>query len=140
MPVWTKMKNGSYIAVYEICGSEQCHVYYKTSKDGISWPVGFGNLIPEQTGGPYIVSLKDGTLIVTSNKGNISISEDYGLHWYLAERPWQHEVDFSKDWTQTIWSSLYRFNKNGLIAMTAVKRKQGGHNIQIRFGQLKMEK
>jgi hypothetical protein len=32
------------------------------------------------------------------------------------------------------------FGKNGVIAMTAAKRKPGGHNIQIRFGQLKIEK
>jgi photosystem II stability/assembly factor-like uncharacterized protein len=130
------MNNGSYITVYEICGFEQCGVYYKTSKDGFNWTVGLGTVIPEQTGGPYIVSLEDGTLVVTSNKGNISISQDNGRSWYLAERPWQHHEDFSKDWTQTIWSSLYQFNKNEIIAMTAVKRKQGGHNIQIRFGQL----
>ena len=140
MPVWTKMKNEAYVVVYEICGPEQCGVYYKTSKDGVNWPVGLGNRIPEQTGGPYIVSLDDGTLVVTSNRGTISISQDNGLSWYLTERPWQHDVDFSKDWTQTIWSSLYPFGKNELIAMTAVKRKQGGHSIKIRFGRLKVNK
>jgi hypothetical protein len=140
MPVWTRMKNGHYIAVYEICGPEQCHVYYKTSKDGFNWPVGFGNLIRDQTGGPYILSLQDATLVVTSNKGNISISKDNGLTWYLAERPWQHQEDFSKDWTQTVWSSLYQFKKNELIVMTSVKRNEGGHNIQIRSSKLKVRK
>jgi hypothetical protein len=33
-----------------------------------------------------------------------------------------------------------QFNKNELIAMTAVKRKQGRHDMQIRFGQLKVKK
>jgi hypothetical protein len=136
MPVWTKMKNGSYIAVYEICGPELCGVYFKTSSNGFTWAPGFGSLIPQQTGGPYILSLKDGTLVVTSNKGNLSLSSDGGLTWQLGERPWLHEVDFSKDWTQTIWSSLYQFNNAGLIAMTALKRKVGGHHIRIRFGQL----
>jgi hypothetical protein len=84
--------------------------------------------------------MNGGTLIVTSDKGNISISQDYGLSWHLAERPWQHAEDFSKDWTQTIWSSLYEYNKKSIIAMTAVKRKQGGRWISIKFGQLKMKK
>src|SRR5690606_8008851 len=90
MPVWTKMKNGRYILVYEICGPENCNIYYKTSDDGSAWPVGFGELIPEQAGGPYILSLNDGRLVVTSNKGNISISENYGKTWHLAQRPWKH--------------------------------------------------
>jgi hypothetical protein len=137
MPVWTKMKNGDFIVVYEICGPERCGVYFKTSKDGYNWPVGLGNLIPEQTGGPYILSINDGTLVVTSNKGNISISQDYGRSWHLTERPWQHFDDFSKDWTQTVWFSLYQFNKKEVIAMTSVKRKHGGHNIQVRFGKIK---
>jgi hypothetical protein len=140
MPIWTRMKTGEYIAVYEICGPEQCEVYFKTSKDGFNWPVGFGSLILQQTGGPYIVSLGDGTLVVTSNRGNISVSKDYGLTWQLGEKPWPHEVDFSKDWTQTIWSSLYSVNKAGVVAMTAMKRKQGGHNIRIRFGQVEHKK
>jgi hypothetical protein len=72
------MKNGAYIVVYEICGSEQCYVYYKTSKDDFNWPVGFSNLIPEQTGGSILYRLKK-TLVVTSNKGNISISQDNGF-------------------------------------------------------------
>lgn len=136
MPVWTKMKNGDYIALFEICGPEQCGVYFKTSKDGFRWPVGFGNLIPQQTGGPYILSLQDGTLMVISNRGNISLSRDYGLTWQLGERPWQHAVDFSKDWTQMIWSSLYQAHNGEVIAMTAKKRKQGGDIICIRHGRL----
>ncbi|HEX2534532.1 MAG TPA: sialidase family protein [Chitinophagaceae bacterium] len=136
MPVWTRMKNGQYIVVYEVCGPEHCHVYFKTSPDGYTWPVGLGQPIPEQTGGPYVVSLNDGTLAVISNRGNVSLSRDYGRSWSVAGQPFPHRVDFSKDWTQTIWSSLYPAGRRGLIAMTAVKREGGGHSIRIRSGRI----
>src|SRR5699024_4606274 len=71
MPVWTQMKNGEYIVVYEVCGPEKCNIYYKVSADGIHWPVGLGNRIPDQNGAPYILSLSDSSLVVTSNKANI---------------------------------------------------------------------
>jgi hypothetical protein len=58
MQVWTKMKNGLYIVVYEICGPEKCYVYYKISKDGSNWSVGLGKMIPQQIGGSYILSMK----------------------------------------------------------------------------------
>ncbi len=40
MPVWTKMGNGRYIVVYEVCGPEDCQIYSKTSDDGVHWGCG----------------------------------------------------------------------------------------------------
>lgn len=137
MPVWTRMKNGEYILVYEICGPQECKVYFKISEDGVIWPEGLGERIPEQVGGPYILSLTNGDLVVTSNSGNVSISEDYGASWNLTKRPWIHKKDFSKDWTQTIWSSLYQTGPNEVGIITTKQRDEGGHNIQLRLGKIK---
>ena len=127
MPVWTKMKNGKYIVVYEICGPEKCHVYYKVSDDGVQWPVGFGKKIPGQLGGPYILSAADGTLIVSSNQSNISVSDDYGATWYIQRRAWD----------QSLWCSLFEIEPDEIAVMNSVRRPNGGHSMQIRFGDLK---
>lgn len=136
MPVWTRMKNGTYIVVYEICGPEKCNIYYKTSEDGIQWPVSLGTHIPNQNGAPYILSLKDGTLVLTSNKGNISISEDFGKTWHTTAKPWQPRKSYKEDWTQTIWSSLYQTGLDEIGIISTVKRKNGGHDILMRLGVL----
>lgn len=136
MPVWTKMRNGKYIVVYEICGPEKCNIYYKTSKDGIHLPVGLGTRIPHQSGAPYILSLKDGTLVLTSNRGNISISEDFGKHWHTTARPWHPKKSYEEDWTQTIWSSLYQTGRDKIGIISTVQREGGGHDILMRFGEI----
>ncbi|MES2829797.1 MAG: sialidase family protein [Bacteroidota bacterium] len=137
MPVFTRMKNGEYILVYEICGSEACTVYYKTSPDGLQWPAGLGNyLLGFQIGGPFVLSLSDGRLVVTSNTGYISFSPDYGKTWNNTAVPWKQAVLYSVDWTQTIWSSLYQFGPNEIAIATSIKRPGGGHNIQLRFGKV----
>lgn len=136
MPVWTRMKNGKYIVVYEVCGPEDCNIYYKISSDGIHWPVGLGTPVPGQTGAPYILSLDDGTLVLTSNRGNISISDDFGTHWHGTANPWQPAKSYAEDWTQTIWSALYEFAPNEIGIITTIRRKEGGHNIQLRLGHI----
>lgn len=140
MPVWTKMKNNEYIVVYEICGPEACNIYYKKSDDGINWPIGLGTPIADQTGAPYILSLADGTLVLTSNRGNISLSKDFGEHWYTeAARPWRHQKSYEADWTQTIWSSMYQVAVHKIAIITTIKRQGGGDNVQMRFGDIKLE-
>lgn len=127
MAVWTRMKNGKYIMVYEVCGPQKCNVYYKKSDDGTAWPVGLGTIIPDHLGGPYILSLSDGRLVLTSNSSNISISADYGASWQKAESAWE----------ETLWPALYQTGKNEIAAMNSVPREGGGNNIQLRFGELK---
>jgi GH43 family beta-xylosidase len=127
MPVWTKMTNGSYIMVYEVCGPEKCHVYYKISRDGMHWPEGLGNAIPGQLGGPYVLSCSNGLLVVSSNSAVISLSHDWGTHWTQAP----------KAWPQLLWSSIYQTGAHEIAVMNSVARPGGGHNIQLRFGQLK---
>ena len=126
MPVWTKMKNGNYIVVYEVCGPEKCSIYYKLSKDGSNWPTGLGNPIEDELGAPYILSVSNGKLIVTSNSSNVSVSSDYGLHWQTI----------NKAFDQSLWPALYNFGNNTIGAVSAEKRPEGGSEVQIRFGKL----
>jgi len=126
MPVWTKMKNGKYIVVYEVCGPEKCDIHYKISDDGINWPIGLGQPIPNQLGGPFIVSLKNGQLLVTSNAGNLSVSDDYGLNWSKIESAWP----------QTLWGALYQTGQNEIGALNSPARKEGGNNVQIKYGKI----
>ncbi|MBE9583781.1 exo-alpha-sialidase [Mucilaginibacter sp. JRF] len=125
MPVWTKMKNGKYIVVYEICGPEACNIYSKISDDGFNWPVGLGDKIADQLGGPYVLSLKSGALVVTSNSSNISISNDLGKSWKTV----------APAWDKTLWPALYEINENEVGAVNSVHRAEGGNNIQIRLGK-----
>ncbi|MFC6103065.1 sialidase family protein [Olivibacter domesticus] len=126
MPVWTRMKNGKFMVVYEICGPEKCNIYYKISEDGIQWPKGFGNQIPEQLGGPYLFSLNDGRLLVTSNKSNMSVSNDFGKTWQLINSAWD----------KTLWPSIYQINEKEVGVVNSVPREIGGNNIQVRFGKI----
>jgi len=126
MPVWTKMENGKFMVVYEICGPEKCNIYYKISEDGIRWPKGFGNQIPEQLGGPYLLSLSDGRLLVTSNKSNVSVSNNFGETWQRINSAWE----------KTLWPSIYQINKQEIGVVNSVPREIGGNNIQVRFGKI----
>ena len=126
MPVWTKMKNGKYIVVYEICGPEHCNIYCKTSDDGVKWPTGFGEQIADQLGGPYALSLTNGSLVVTSNKSNISLSTDFGKSWKTI----------NPAWPKTLWPSVYQTGNNEIGVVNTAPRAEGGHNIQVRFGNV----
>jgi hypothetical protein len=127
MPVWDRMKDGKYIVVYEVCGTHGCNVYNKISSDGITWAPGIGKAIVGQYGGPYIVSLANGRLLVTSNSGHLSCSSDYGKSWSLLEKP-----AFPNHW----WASVYQTNENEIALLNSMNREEGGHNIQIRFAEI----
>jgi hypothetical protein len=127
MPVWTKMKNGDYIIVYEICGPEKCNIYYKKSKDGINWPAGLGTSIPDQLGGPFILSLPNGNLLVTSNSSNISLSKDFGLHWQTINRAFN----------RSLWPAMYVFDKKEIGVVSAERRPEGGNCVLLKFGTFK---
>jgi len=150
MPVWTKMKNGDYILVYEVCGPENCDVYYKISKDGLNWPAEstrlmFASALSGESfygypnGGPFILSLTDGRLVLTANSGEVSISGDYGRSWYRVADPRELKAAYKQDWTQFIWSSLYQLGPDEIGALSSVKRAAGGHNIQMRIGKLNLK-
>lgn len=137
MPVWTRMKSGKFIVTYEVCGPEEhCNIHYKISDDGVHWPAGLGKSIPYQNGAPFILSLNNGYLVITSNNTNISISTDYGETWHSTNRPWRLRKSYKEDWTQAIWPSLYQVAPHKIAVVTSRKRITGGHYILLRFGKI----
>lgn len=130
MPVWTRMRNGTFIVVYELCGPQHCSVYSKISADGVVWPAGLGNEVPGQRGAPYVVCLADGRLIVTSNNHAVSISRDDGATWTTATPAFQGPADVA------FFSSLYPMGGHSLLILTGLSRSNGGRRIVGRIGTL----
>lgn len=85
MPVMTRMNDGRWIMVYEICndpnGGSSCNVYRQISSNGTSWPSGLGIRVRNQICGPHIIFLTDGRLLATSCENNDSYSNDFGANW-----------------------------------------------------------
>ena len=132
MPVITRMANGQYLVVFEVVGNNNADVYYKTSSDGKSWGGGTGKAIPGQTGGPYVVSLADGKLALTSNTGNISLSDDFGATWQLNDPPAWGDGSIKRYW----WLSVYQTSQSEIAVVASVPRVSGGTDVQIKFGAL----
>lgn len=139
MPVCALMKNDSFMLVYEVCGTKGCNIYQKTSPDGLNWISGIGTAIDGQSGAPFLLSMTGGRLIVTSNRGNISISRNFGQSWTLQDRPWVFTQAYEKDWQQALWPSLYQFGNDRIGVTAARKRPKGqkGYDVTIRFGKVK---
>lgn len=138
MPVCTQMKNGTYIVVYEVCGTKGCNIYQKSSNNGKDWTPGLGKEIPDQTGAPFVLSLTDGRLVLTSNRGNISLSDNFGENWQLQDRPWKFTKPYEQDWQQGLWPSIYQFGPDK-IGVTAGLRSTGvkkGRQVKLRFGEI----
>ncbi|HSH17929.1 MAG TPA: sialidase family protein, partial [Candidatus Saccharimonadales bacterium] len=90
MPAITRMTNGQYFLAYEACGPRNCQIYYKRSANGWQWPTGPGTPIPGQYCGPFVMSLPDGRLVLSSCRETtdmtklvkpVSWSEDFGTTW-----------------------------------------------------------
>lgn len=137
MPVINKMKNDSFMIVYEVCGTKDCNIYQKTSTDGKTWAPGIGTAIPQQSGAPFILSMTDGRLVVTSNRGNISFSDNYGRTWKQAPRPWLFTKTYDQDWKQALWPAIYQFGPHKIGITAAIQNSDGhkGHHVKIRFGK-----
>ena len=108
MFVMTKMGNGEYFMVYEYCGTKECHIYYKTTKDITKWdPEDEGKRLEIPSGSSKIIlgsapscvwtsaGGENGTLIVTGKWENnkdgkthrLYMSFDYGKSWSAVETP-----------------------------------------------------
>lgn len=128
MPVWTKMANGQYIVAFEVCGTQNCEIFTKKSTDGKTWSSGIGTKVStNQHGGPYILSLSDGRLVLSSNSNVLSLSNDYGATWYNNDTS-----AFGNSW----WGALYQTGPNEIVMVNSVERSIGGHNVQVRLGML----
>ncbi len=121
MPVVTQIRDGRYIEVSEIVGVGQADVYYKISDDGLIWPPGLGTPIPDQHAGPWVASLRDGRLVVTSCANQISYSDDLGTTWTRAAPAW--DIGFVLS-----WPAVYQTGPNEIAVMNTYR------GINIRFG------
>jgi len=122
MSQMVRMANGRYFLVYEVVLSGNADVYAKTSDDGVVWPSGLGTRIPCQHCGPFVISLPNGVLLVSSCENQISFSEDYGATWQLNDPPgWVAPFQFT-------WPALYltQTNEVGLMLVT--------NGVKLRFG------
>jgi hypothetical protein len=130
MPVWTRMKNGRFIVVYEVCGPKACMIYSKVSGDGIEWRPGLGKAIPQERGAPYVLCLRGGNLVLTANNHHVVMSNDNGESW----------IDVSDAFPggpkTAFFSSIYEFQPGHILLMTGQERAQGGRRIAIRKGKV----
>ncbi|HWD90853.1 MAG TPA: sialidase family protein [Verrucomicrobiae bacterium] len=133
MPVVIKMANGKYLAVFEVVGSHNAEVFCKASADGKTWTNGIGSRIPGQIGGPYVAGLKDGRLLVTSNTGNVSLSDDFGATWYLNDPPAWGDGSIRVYW----WLSIYEISPGEIGVVASVPRPAGGTDVRLKFGKLR---
>ncbi len=132
MPVWTKMSDGRYAVVFEVCGTLGCDIYFKTSNNGINWEPGIGVRIPDQSGAPYLLSINSGRLYVTSNNGKIKYSDNYGATWKNAGTPWP-----GLSWPNLRWSSLYEVKHDEIAALTSLNLPSGnGIDVYMSFGKV----
>lgn len=77
--------------------------------------------------GPYLLSLTDGRILLTSNANVLSISNDYGNSWYTND---------TTAFGNSFWSAMYQTASNEIAFVDSVNRTGGGHNVQVKFGTL----
>jgi hypothetical protein len=124
MSQMARMANGQYILVYEVVGYGNADVYSKVSADGANWPEGLGVRIPCHHCGPFVTSLPDGRLLVSSCENQVSVSEDFGETWQKIDPPaWNLGFNWS-------WPAVYGTQTNEVAVMVA----SGG--VKLRFGSL----
>jgi hypothetical protein len=128
MPVIDQMTNGQYIIVFENVNLPNSEIHYKTSGDARTWASGLGTRIPEQGCGPFVRSLSDGRLIVSSCYNNFSYSNDYGQTW-LKNIPAPYP-GYGENWV-----SLYQTSTNEVAVMNG-----GNGGVLIRFATLAAKK
>lgn len=122
MPVVARMADGRYIEVSEIVGVGKADVYSKVSPDGVHWPDGLGDPIPSQHAGPWVTSLSDGRLVVSSCANEISTSDDYGKTWHLTSPPaW--DIGFTLS-----FPAIYQTGPREIAVMNTHR------GVNIRFG------
>jgi hypothetical protein len=125
MPVLARMKDGRFCAVYEVVGVGDADVYFKTSRDGVTWPPGVGVCIPGQHAGPWVTALSDGRLVVTSCENQISVSDDLGATWRITTPP---------AWPLghiNTWPAIYQTAPDRIAVMKSYR------GVDLRWGQLR---
>lgn len=126
MPVVTRMQDGRFIAVFEVVGIGDADIFMKISPDGTKWPTGLGTAIPGHHAGPWVVSLDDGTLLLTSCSNTLSRSTDHGASWH-AYGPPPFEIGPGKKFT---WPAIYPTGPGRLAAIVSWR------GVRVRLGTL----
>jgi hypothetical protein len=128
MSVVSKMTNGQYILVYEICGTQACNVFRKISGDGLGWPGGIGSRVPGAVCGPYVTSLTNGRVVVTACRTTetnhttpIVYSDDFGISWKT------NSPAFTDAGIYGHWPSIHQSGPDEIVAVS-----QG----RLRFGTI----
>ena len=128
MPVWTRMSDGRFLVVFEVCATNDCDIFSKWSGNGLAWSPGLGQAVNSQRGGPFVVSLASDGLFLTSNSGVVSFSQDSGVTWQNLElRPFLSSIS---------WPCLYQIGGHEIAMVVSAPRTQGGARIVARFGSL----
>jgi hypothetical protein len=126
MPVVSRMSNGKFIAVHEVVGVGDADVFSKISEDGEHWPAGLGNRIEGHHAGPWVASLSNGELLLTSCANRLSCSRDFGATWKWVEpSPWN--VGAGKIFT---WPAIYETATNQITVMIS------WHGVRMRLGRM----
>lgn len=127
MPVMSRMKDGRYLLVFEICGDDKhCPVSTKVSPDGVTWPEGLGTPLADQRCGPQITTTTHGTTFVTSCQNEVSRTDDNGTHWQRVPQPaWPFGFRHS-------WPAVYEFGPDEIGVVNGVP----GGGVRIRFGRV----
>lgn len=108
MPVVTQLPGGTYLMSYEICGTQACKAFTRTSVDGWNWgdPTSYGNLVvtsagqwlehaPYSTWAPSAASA-NGTLLLVGQMmydSNGSVSAGNGITIFT-----NHSLDGTGPW------------------------------------------
>ena len=128
MPGIARMRDGRYILVYEACPATHCPIHQKFSANGTTWDSTMGTAIPGHGCGPFVTSLGDGRLLVTSCENEVSISDDLGATWRRIDpSPWGWGFQLS-------WPAIYQIDIDE-IAVVASQVNSFGRQA-IRFGTL----
>lgn len=118
----TRMANGKYILVYEVVNLGNADVYAKISDDGVNWLAGLGMRVPCQHCGPFVTSLPNGLVLITSCENQVSFSEDFGVTWQKIDPPaWPGGFV----WT---WPAIYFLPPNEVAVMAAT------NGVKLKFG------
>jgi hypothetical protein len=131
MPVVIRLRQGTYLAAYEVVGPLGAPAYLKESADGVSWPEGLGRPVEGHQSGPFVLELDDGRILLTSCTNRISWSGDGGKTWTMAQaRGWAPAR--LPDSTWLTWPALYDLGESEILLSTS---SLGSRPYELRFGR-----
>jgi hypothetical protein len=135
MPVWSRMKDGRYIAVFETSDQSASYpfvVKYKISADGFDWNVPRHTLYQpsrkmKQAGAPYVITLADGRLAASlqadDDKARYGVDVCEAKVFIAGPKAGQWEYLCTPfptgETSRAYWNSLMALPDGGFIALTA---------------------